>query len=199
MEKKKNTFVSKSGIFRGRSIKILTISAIFVSLSIILGKYLSITTGAFRISFENLTIILAGYIFGPIIGLVVGLCSDFIGCILYPYQINPYILVAAGLNGLVSGLISKVIIKKPLVLNFKYRIDIKLILSVFFSHAIGSILIKSYGLYKWYYADKTYLFVLFQRLPVYAIIAVAEYLIINTLLNNKEIRRYISELTNKSI
>lgn len=198
-KKSKKELLNRTGIFNAKNPEVLIISGVFVALSIILGKYLSITTDVVRLSFENLTIIMSGFLFGPVIGLAVGLASDFIGCLLYGYAINPYILIAAGVNGFVAGLISKIIIRRQLTIKFKYSINVKLAISVFFSHAIGSILIKSYGLYAFFFKDKTYWIVITQRIPSYIIIALAEFLLINTLLNNKEIQRYIMKITRSNV
>ena len=65
--------------------------ALFIALSIVLGKQLSFTAGPFRISFENLTVLMAGIFFGPLAGLTVGACADLFGCLLVGYAINPII------------------------------------------------------------------------------------------------------------
>ena len=54
------------------SIQVLIMMALFIALSIVLGKQLSFTAGPFRISFENLTVLMAGIFFGPLAGLTVG-------------------------------------------------------------------------------------------------------------------------------
>ena len=58
------------------SIQVLIMMALFIALSIVLGKQLSFTAGPFRISFENLTVLMAGIFFGPLAGLTVGACAD---------------------------------------------------------------------------------------------------------------------------
>lgn len=45
------------------SIQVLIMMALFIALSIVLGKQLSFTAGPFRISFENLTVLMAGIFF----------------------------------------------------------------------------------------------------------------------------------------
>lgn len=64
------------------SIQVLIMMALFIALSIVLGKQLSFTAGPFRISFENLTVLMAGIFFGPLAGLTVGACADLIGACL---------------------------------------------------------------------------------------------------------------------
>ena len=77
------------------SIQVLIMMALFIALSIVLGKQLSFTAGPFRISFENLTVLMAGIFFGPLAGLTVGACADLIGCLLVGYAINPIITAGA--------------------------------------------------------------------------------------------------------
>ena len=62
--------------------RILCAAALLAALSIVLGKYMAISTPIFRFSFENLPILMAGIFFGPIIGAAVGLIADIVGCLL---------------------------------------------------------------------------------------------------------------------
>ncbi len=59
--------------------------------------------GPIRISFENLTILMAGIMFGPLVGMTVGICADVIGCIIVGYAINPLVTLGAASIGLISG------------------------------------------------------------------------------------------------
>ena len=88
--------------------RVLILSALFIAASIVLGKYLSFTVGAIRISLENLTILMAGIMFGPLIGLAVGVGADIIGCLMVGYTISPIITLGAGCVGFFSGLFNKV-------------------------------------------------------------------------------------------
>ena len=76
------------------STKKLVVCALFAAMSIVLGKFLSIKIGDnIRISFENLSLIMSGIFFGPLVGLVTAAVADIVGCILYGYAINPIISV----------------------------------------------------------------------------------------------------------
>ena len=66
------------------SIQVLIMMALFIALSIVLGKQLSFTAGPFRISF-----------------------ADLIGCLLVGYAINPIITAGAASVGFISGLVYK--------------------------------------------------------------------------------------------
>ena len=139
----------------------ITIISLLVALSIILGKILSITAGPFRISFENLPLILSGILFGPLIGAFTGGISDLLGCILVGYTINPIITLGSISVGVISG--------------FVYKKRSNLLLSVAAAHLVGSLFIKSIGLYIFYlYPIKMLLF----RIPLYLTIILLEYFIL---------------------
>ena len=171
----------------------LCFAGILTAMSIVLGKFLQIPNPFqefIRISFENLPIILAGFSLGPVAGLLVGLTSDLIGCVLYGYAINWRITLGAAAVGAISG-ISAMLIKKPELL--------RVIVSVTSAHIVGSVLIKSWGLAKWYlesYELGYFEFVLW-RLVNYALIATAECVIIYLLLKNKAFKRQLEGMTRK--
>jgi ECF transporter S component (folate family) len=162
-------------------------------MSIVLGKFLQIPNPFqefIRISFENLPIILSGFSLGPIAGVAVGLASDLIGCVLYGYAINWRITLGAAAVGAISG-ISAMLIKKPELL--------RVIISVCSAHIVGSVLIKSWGLAKWYlesYELGYWEFVLW-RLINYTLIATAESVIIYLLLKNKAFKRQLEGMVGK--
>ena len=64
----------KSGIFG--SVKRLALAAMLTAMSVVIGIFcktvLNFADGLFRITFENLPIILGGIMFGPIIGALIG-------------------------------------------------------------------------------------------------------------------------------
>jgi Protein of unknown function (DUF1393). len=156
------------------NVRVMVCAALFIALSIVLGKYLSFTIGAFRISLENLTVLMAGIFFGPVCGVTVGLAADIIGSILVGYSINPIIALGAASIGLVSGLV------------FHYsgvkNLTLRTLLSVGFAHVIGSMVIKSIGLYVYYsYAIP----LLALRIPLYLAIGFVEFYIIVLLRKNR--------------
>lgn len=168
---KKQTLADSIKIFG--NIKVLVITALFIAMSIVFGKFLSFTVGPIRLSFENLTILMSGIMFGPIIGLITGMTADIIGCILYGYAINPIITLGAASIGFVAGLISTFCLKKNLFLNTLF--------SVILAHVVGSVIIKSIGLYVYFkYPIEMIIF----RIPTYAIISAAEFYIIYLMMKN---------------
>lgn len=120
------------------SVKVMVLMAMFIALSVVFGKFLSIPIGtSYQISFENLTVILSGIMFGPFAGFVVGVTADLLGGIMKGYSIIPLITVAAGANGLIAGVLKYVI---------KGRSYPKILAITLITHAIGSVAIKSAAL-----------------------------------------------------
>ena len=168
------------------NVKVLVITALFIAMSIVLGKFLSFTVGPIRLSFENLTVLMAGIMFGPAIGLVTGGVADIIGCILYGYTINPIITLGAAMIGLVAGIVSHY--------TFKNKMLPRTILSVGLAHLIGSVMIKSVGLYVYYaYPLES----IFLRIPTYIIIGSVEFYIIYVLMKNKSFMSQLNKVCRK--
>jgi ECF transporter S component (folate family) len=155
--------------------------AMFIALSIVLGKQLSLTVGAIRISFENLPILMAGILFGPVAGALVGGCADVVGCLVVGYSINPIVTLGAVSIGTISGLLYR----SSNVENSR----LKLMLSIGVAHIVGSMLIKSIGLYVYYHYAVP---VLLLRIPLYLVIGSLETLILCTLLESKAFRNQLS-------
>ena len=154
--------------------RVLACSALFIALSIVCGKYLKIPVGdILRFSFENLPIILSGIMFGPVCAAIVALLADILGCVLVGYAINPIVTLGAVAIGLISGFISKPANKLPL--------SLRLALTVFTSHLIGSVLIKTFGLSQWY--DISLPVLMLWRLLNYVIVGIVEYLLLYLLLS----------------
>ncbi|MGY5139176.1 ECF transporter S component [Mycoplasmopsis gallinarum] len=82
---------------------LIAISVAFFIIIVNLVPIASIPT--FKISFIGLPIKISGFIFGPIIGGLVGCLSDLISFLFVPNVFNPYYILAAVVNGVVSGII----------------------------------------------------------------------------------------------
>lgn len=125
------------------SMKLMLAVAFLAALSITCGKYLAIRGGdVMRFSFENLPILLAGMAFGPIVGIVTGVIADLLGCLLVGYAINPIVTLGAAAIGLCGGVIFRLCKKLPCL----PRVG----LTVLGAHAVGSVIIKTFGLAKFY-------------------------------------------------
>ncbi len=156
--------------------KLVVRLALFAAISIILGKFLSFKLEPWgRISFENLTVILAGYAYGILPGAVCGIVADILGCFCYGYSINPIITIGAAAVGAGAGAFGKCGMLKTQ----------RLWPSVLLAHAVGSVLIKSIGIYVFY---STPLDVLILRVPIYMITGALEYALLRIILSNRGIK-----------
>lgn len=184
------------------NLKTLVISALFVAISIVCGKYLAVPGGDFmRFSFENLPILLAGIAYGPIVGLLVGMLADIIGCLLVGYEINILIMLGAVTIGFSGGVLFRVCKRLPLVF--------RVLITVVASHIVGSVVVKSIA-FSWSAVFKIYGMGIFGHLDWispfgsalaiyipwrslnYFIVASLETVLIYALLNNKAVRKQLA-------
>ncbi len=170
----------------GSAIRHITLSAMFIAMSVVIGIFcksvLNFGNGLFRVTFENLPIILSGVMFGPVTGATVGVLSDIISYLLsgQSYPLNLIVTLGAMSVGLVSGLVSRFWIKK--------RGTAQIAVSATLAHLVGSMIIKPIGLYQFYGIA-----VLF-RIPLYIAVAAIEILILCLLYKKSGFRRLIDEL-----
>lgn len=162
-----------------RPLRVTVACSLLVALSIVCGKFLQFPVGeALRFSFENLPILLAGMAFGPLAGALVGVVADLIGCLAVGYAINPLVTLGAAAIGLVGGAVYRLAATRPLWL--------RVTLAVAAAHLVGSVVIKTFGLAQFYTLPFGTL--LLWRLLNYAIVGVAEGLLLVALLKNKTLR-----------
>ena len=78
---------------------------VLTALEIVLSRFLSLNAWNLKIGFSFVPVALAGMLFGPLAGGIVGALGDFLGAVLFP--IGPYFpgfTLTAFLTGLVFGL-----------------------------------------------------------------------------------------------
>ncbi len=172
----------------------LCLAALLAAMSLILGKFLQIPTPFaefVRISFENLPVILAGLVLGPIAGAMTGAVADLVGCLAYGYSINPIITLGAAAAGLVAGVFGWLLARTPLLC----RISV----SALAAHLVGSVAIKTAGIAAWYLAkyDLGYMELTLWRLLNYSIIAVLEILILYLLLRHRGLQKQLERMCRK--
>lgn len=160
-------------------LRILLLMSFLTVISIVCGKYMAINIGDFiRLSFENMPILFAGILLGPVYGMTVGVVADLLGCLLVGYAINPIITTGAAFIGLLSGILWR-------YTEIIHRTFPRLLLTVFVSHMVGSVVIKTGGLYIMYGTEYTVL--LFWRLLNYLIVTAYETFVLLFLLKNKTV------------
>ena len=168
------------------NVRLLAVSAFLAALSIICGKYLALSLGnVLRFSFENLSILLAGMVFGPIVGAMVGIVADLVGCLMVGYAINPLVTLGAGCIGLLGGLLFRV--------SGRLSLLWQCFVTVLGTHLIASVLIKTVGLAA-YYPEMPFHILLLWRLLNYTVVALAEWLLLYTILKNQALRHRLEAL-----
>ncbi len=138
-------------------LRMLILSACFAAMGVVLGQYFSIKIGnSIRIGFGALPVILAGALFGPWVGMLVGAVSDIVGCAIFYGLGNMIPLVTLGMmsEGFLSGVIAK------------EHTPLRLTLATVAARVTGSLVFRSIGLYLRY---KTPLLELLFRIPCVAI------------------------------
>lgn len=152
------------------NLKSLTLAAMMTAVSVVIGifckNFLNFGAGLFRITFENIPIILSGILFGPAVGGLVGAASDLVSYLLsnQVYPPNLIVTLGAALVGAVSGVISHCVIK--------HEGRGRIILSAAAAHLVGSMIVKPIGLYQFYGI------LVLWRIPLYLVIAPIEILIL---------------------
>ena len=168
---------------KNKSVQYITQTAMMIALSVLIGifckNFLNFGAGLWRITFENIPILMSGIIMGPVTGGVVGLSSDLLSYFLSAQAYPPNLLVTLGATmvGVISGLVAKFLIKR--------RGSVQIIVSGALAHAVGSMIIKPIGLFQFYQWA-----VLF-RIPLYLIIAPLEIGLICALLRRKSFARVV--------
>ena len=164
-------------------IRVLAASATLTAMSVVIGivckQYLTFGGGSQRITFENLPIIIAGLLFGPVVGGIVGFVGDLVSCIFAGQTPFPLISVGAIAVGVVSGVISKYVMKKDGIL--------KVIVAALSAHIVGPVIIKTYALS---ILMKSGFWVQFGlRIPFCAIVMTIETILLIVLFKNRYFRK----------
>ena len=90
---------------RSMTTKTLAYCALLSALSVVLARLvIPMPAADTRFSIEAVPIFLAGMLFGPLPGALVGFTADFVGCLFSPYGYNPIFCIPPILYGLSAGL-----------------------------------------------------------------------------------------------
>lgn len=120
------------------TLKTLTTAAMLAALSAVIGiicKNFFTFNIYYRITFENMPVILSGLMFGSVTGAAVGVAADAISCLSSTNpNLNPLISLGAATVGALAGLARHII---------KGRGNAQTALAVTLSHLIGQVGIKS--------------------------------------------------------
>lgn len=160
-------------------------AAMLTAMSVVIGifckNFLNFGGGLFRITFENLPILLSGIMFGPAVGGVVGAATDIVSYFLSGqiYPINPIVTAGAAIIGIVSGLLARYVIRR--------RGYIRIIIPCTVAHIIGSMIVKSIGLVTFYGVAVLW------RVPLYLVIAPLEIALICAMYRNGAVRKLMDK------
>lgn len=99
---------------RAMTTKALAYCALLAALSVVLARLIipmpNVTT---RFSIEAVPIYLAGMLFGPMAGALVGFSADLVGCLFSGYGYNPLFCLPPILYGVFGGLLRRWLMGKP--------------------------------------------------------------------------------------
>ena len=127
----------------------LAVCAMLAALSVIFARLIIPMPNAFtRFSIEAIPIFIAGVLFGPVAGGLVGFVADLVGCLFSGYGYNPLFCIPPILYGVLPGLLRFLLIKKPDL----WRIALTYLPPV----VIGSILYQSWSLATVYNSKGTF-------------------------------------------
>lgn len=180
-----NTHPTRRAVAKA-ALKRLVLGAMLSAVSVVIGmfckSFLNFGDGLWRITFENLPIILAGIFLGPVTGGMAGIVSDLVSYLLSPQTYPPNLIVTLGacMVGVVSGLMAKYVVRK--------RGTGQIVLSAFAAHVVGSMIIKPMGLFQFYQ------WAVLVRIPLYLVIAPLEIFLLCLLWQQKSFRKLFEKL-----
>lgn len=166
------------------NVRALTVAAMLTAMSVVIGivckTFLNFGNGLFRVTFENLPILLAGILYGPVVGAAVGAASDLVSYLLSAQTYPPNLIVTAGAAaiGAVSGTVSRLLRKSG-----KQYTTGGIVFAAGAAHVVGSMIIKPLGLFQFYR------WAVLVRIPLYLVIAPLEILIVCCLFRRASFRR----------
>ncbi len=158
------------------TIRTLTTCAMLVAIEVVLSRFLSIPTPIDKIGFDFAPMALAGMLFGPFWGCLVGLTADFIGAICFP--IGAYFFgftLTAGLSGLTYGLL----LHKEEGFYRGNTLRLRTVLAVVIVVFGLQTLLNTYWLSLLY--SKGYIYYFFSRMPSHIMMLFVQYLTIGVL------------------
>ena len=159
----KNVLLSfKTSTFELKKVKCLSLTAILVAMSIILGL-LSFSTFTIRISFAFFPLAVIAYLFGPAVSMSAAVLIDLINFIRMPMNgFNPGITLCALITGLIYGLFL-----------YRRKLNLPMVIAAFLTNSlIANLLLKSYFLAV--FNGTTWFAMMASRVPVQIVMLVLE-------------------------
>ena len=164
------------------NVRTMTILAMFTAISIILTRFIMFQPmPSVRLELGNVPIMLAGFMFGPLAGMLVGAAADFAGAIIRGQGFDISLMLVPMFMGGMAGLLRNYIVKNPSytkILGFTLTVNI-----------IGIILWKTYWLS--IIIGRPFMEILPIRIGVYTIIPILEAAVIFGLVSNVAFKRIV--------
>lgn len=147
-------------------VRTLVVLAFLTALSAVLSRLLSLNTHSVRVGLGNLPILLAGLLYGPFAGALVGFGADLTGALLLSsFGYMPLLGISPVLLGGLPGLVKPLLLKKSVS-------PLRLGIVVFGAELITSVGWTSYCIHLLYGTPLRELLMI--RVPLYALMALAE-------------------------
>ena len=146
---------------RKTTTRMLVTLALLSAVGVVLARFIVPMPNPYmRFSIEAMPFIVAGFLYGPVPGALVGFVADFVGCLFSGYGYNPVFSVPPILIGLCAGLLRPMLYKK--ITYFR-------ILGAFLPAVVlGSVLWQSYWL-SFFYGSHSWLWFLGTRSLQFAV------------------------------
>ncbi|MBQ1281184.1 MAG: folate family ECF transporter S component [Oscillospiraceae bacterium] len=139
MSKNTQSAVMTAKPARSMTTKTLACCALLAALSVVFARLIVPMPNAFtRFSIEAVPIFIAGALFGPLAGGLVGFSADLIGCLFSGFGYNPIFCLPPILYGVSAGALRFLLVKKPSA--------VRIALAFLPAIALGSILYQSAAL-----------------------------------------------------
>lgn len=139
MSKNTNSAVLHGKRPMGMTTKTLTCCALLAAMGVVLARLIvPMPNETTRFSIEAVPTVLAGILFGPVAGGLVGFVADLVGCLFSGYGYNPLLCVPPVLYGLCGGLFRQLLVQKVSLP--------RLLLTMLPAVLFGSVLYQSWAL-----------------------------------------------------
>lgn len=170
---------------RAMTTKTMAYCALLAALSVVLARLIvPMPNESTRFSIEAVPVYMAGMLFGPLAGGLVGFSADFVGCMFSPFGFNPLFCVPPILYGVFGGLFRRFLAAKTSIF--------RLLLGFLPPIILGSILYQSAAL-AYVYNEETFIQDLILKLSTrsiqFAITMVIDVLVIYLLFKVKLFNR----------
>ena len=102
--------------FSAMSTRTLVTCALLAAITVVLARLIiPMPNATTRFSIEAVPVFLAGMLFGPVPGMLVGFAADAVGCLFSGYGYNPLFCVPPILYGLCGGLFRPLLARKTTI------------------------------------------------------------------------------------